>query len=123
MLRKSSDWGWPDRKVEWAEVVGRIRSALEEIRAAVKAPHLVVRIGLTGASPLSSALIRDRDLLLAEAEQAAEQAGATWVEKLESDVAAPGQEAVADAADPILELADRCDAMFAPKGSAPRRRH
>ena len=74
---------------EWSEVVSRVRSALEEKRAAVRSRHAVVRLGLTGASPLSWALIRDSDLLLAEAEQAAEQVGDTWVEKLELDIAPP----------------------------------
>lgn len=50
------------------------------------------------------ALIRDRDLLLAEAEQAAEQLGHTWVEKLELDLAPPRAETAEDIADPIFEL-------------------
>ncbi|MER9655817.1 DNA repair exonuclease [Mesorhizobium sp. M0152] len=97
---------------EWSDVVGRFRSALEETRASVRSRHAVVRLALTGASPLSWALIRDRDLLLAEAEQAAEQVGDTWVEKLELDLAAPRTEAAEGAADPILELAQsmRADA-------------
>ena len=90
---------------EWSDVVGRVRSALEEIRGSVSSRHAVVRLGLTGASPLSWALIRDRDLLLAEAEQAAEQVGDTWVEKLELDLAPPGTETAESVADPVLELA------------------
>ncbi|MGO4642577.1 exonuclease SbcCD subunit D [Mesorhizobium sp. 2RAF45] len=98
--------------VEWSEVVGRVRAALEDVRASVTSRHAVVRLGLTGASPLSWALIRDRDLLLAEAEQAAEQVGDTWVEKLELDLALPRTEAAEGVADPILELAQsmRADA-------------
>ena len=98
--------------VEWSEVIGRVRAALEEIRASVRSRHAVVRLGLTGASPLSWALIRDRDLLLAEAEQAAEQLGDTWVEKLELGLAPPGTETAGGVADPILELAQsmRADA-------------
>ena len=56
---------------------------LKRSRRAVRSRHAVVRLDLTGATPLSWSLIRDRDLLLAEAEQAAEQVGDTWVEKLE----------------------------------------
>ncbi|GLS35708.1 DNA repair exonuclease [Mesorhizobium tianshanense] len=98
--------------IEWSEVVGRIRSALEDIRPSVRSRHVVVRLGLTGASPLSWTLIRDRDLLLAEAEQAAEQVGDTWVEKLELDLAAPKTETAEGVADPIFELAEsmRADA-------------
>ncbi|MER8963606.1 DNA repair exonuclease [Mesorhizobium sp. M0701] len=91
--------------VEWSEVVGRVRSALEDIRGSVRSRHAVVRVGLAGASPLSWALIRDRDLLLAEAEQAAEQTGDTWVEKLELDLAPQSAETADDVADPIFELA------------------
>ncbi|MER8370521.1 DNA repair exonuclease [Mesorhizobium sp. M0306] len=91
--------------VEWPEVVGRVRSALEDIRASVRSRHAVVRLGLTGATPLSWALIRDRDLLLAEAEQAAEQTGDTWVEKLELDLAPPTTDTADGIADPIFELA------------------
>ncbi|RUV66276.1 MULTISPECIES: DNA repair exonuclease [unclassified Mesorhizobium] len=98
--------------MEWSEVVGRIRSALADIRASVRSRHVVVRLGLSGASPLSWALIRDRDLLLAEAEQAAEQAGDTWVEKLELGLAPPRTETSEGVADPIFELAEsmRADA-------------
>ncbi|PAQ06588.1 metallophosphoesterase family protein [Mesorhizobium temperatum] len=97
---------------EWSEVVGRIRSALEDIRASVRSRHVVVRLGLTGASPLSWTLIRDRDLLLAEAEQAAEHVGDTWVEKLELGLAPPRTETPEGVADPIFELAEamRADA-------------
>lgn len=90
---------------EWSEVVSRVRSALEDKRGAVRSRYAVVRLGLTGATPLSWSLIRDSDLLLAEAEQAAEQVGDTWVEKLELDIALPPTETAGDAADPIVELA------------------
>ncbi|MDW6020655.1 DNA repair exonuclease [Mesorhizobium sp. BAC0120] len=91
---------------EWSEVVGRIRSALEDIRASVRSRHVVARLGLTGASPLSWAIIRDRDLLLAEAEQAAEQMGETWIEKLELGLSQPRTETPEGVMDPILELAE-----------------
>ncbi|TPI48487.1 MULTISPECIES: DNA repair exonuclease [unclassified Mesorhizobium] len=98
--------------VEWSEIVERVRSALEDVRASVRSRHAVVRLGLTGASPLSWALIRDRDLLLAEAEQVADQVGETWVEKLELNVSPPAAETSEGVADPIFELAEsmRADA-------------
>ena len=89
--------------VEWSEAVGRIRSALQDIRSSVRSRHAVIRLSLTGASPLSWALIRDRDLLLAEAEQVAEQTGDTWVEKL--DLAQRSADAAEGIADPVFELA------------------
>lgn len=98
--------------VEWSEVVGRVRSALGAIRASVRARHAVVRLALAGTSPLSWALIRDQDLLITEAEQAAEQVGDTWVEKLELDIAPLGPQTIEGIADPIFELAQsmRADA-------------
>ncbi|WP_027062517.1 metallophosphoesterase family protein [Mesorhizobium loti] len=101
-----------DGTVEWPDVVGRVRSALEDLRTSVRTRHAVVRLTLTGASPLSWALIRDRDLLLAEAEQVAEQVGDTWMEKLELTLATPSLETPDGIADPIFELAQsmRADA-------------
>jgi DNA repair exonuclease SbcCD nuclease subunit len=91
--------------VEWSEAVARVRSSLETLRASVPSRHAVVRLALTGSSSLSWALIRDKDLLLAEAEQAAELVGDTWVEKLELDLTQPQAEAPEGTADPIFELA------------------
>ena len=91
---------------EWSEIVGRIKRALEDIRASVRSRHVVSRLALTGASPLSWAIIRDRDLLLAEAEQAAEQVGDTWIDKLELGLSQPRTETPEGAMDPILELAE-----------------
>lgn len=91
--------------LEWPEAVGRIRSSLEQNRASVRSRHAVVRLSLTGTSPLSWKIIRDRDLLLGEAEQAAEQVGDAWIEKLELDLSPPNSETSDGVADPVLELA------------------
>lgn len=91
--------------IDWPDVVGRIRSALEDIRASVRSRYVVVRLSLTGTSSLSWTLIRDRDLLQAEAEQAAELADGVWVEKIELRLAPATTEDHAGIADPIFELA------------------
>lgn len=91
--------------IEWLEVVTRVRVALEQMRSNVRSRHALARVNLTGASPLSWQLIRDKDLLFAEAQQVAEQLRDTWIEKLDLDVISPGAEAVEDTADPIYELA------------------
>ncbi|MER9243455.1 DNA repair exonuclease [Mesorhizobium sp. M0633] len=91
---------------ELPEAVGRIRSALEQSRIAARSQYLIARLGLVGASGLSWTMIRDKDLVLAEAEQAAEQVGNTWVEKVELNLSAPGTGKSEDVADPTLELAE-----------------
>lgn len=93
------------RTVEWAEVVARLRVALEQLRSNVRSRHALARVNLTGATPLSWKLIRDKDLLLAEGQQVAGQLGDTWIEKLDLDVVSPGGDAAADIADPTYELA------------------
>lgn len=92
--------------VEWAEAVGRIRIALEEVRATVRSRNAVIRLRLVGTSPLSWSVLRDRDLLLAEAKQLGEHVGDTWVEKLEIDLLDHGSQSSEGAADPIFELAE-----------------
>ncbi|MBZ9708627.1 DNA repair exonuclease [Mesorhizobium sp. ESP7-2] len=91
--------------LEWSEAIARIQSGLDQSREATRSRYLVARLGLIGASALSWAIIRDRDLVVAEAEQAAEQVGDTWVEKLELDLSAPAVGDSGNVADPTLELA------------------
>ncbi|MER9223220.1 DNA repair exonuclease [Mesorhizobium sp. M0644] len=91
---------------ELPEAVGRIRSALEQSRTAARSQYLIARLSLVGASALSWTMIRDKDLVLAEAEQAAQQVGNTWVEKVELNLSAPGTGKSEDVADPTLELAE-----------------
>ncbi|MGX5804877.1 metallophosphoesterase family protein [Bradyrhizobium sp. Arg314] len=90
---------------EWSEAIVRIRAGLEQSREVARSRYLVARLGLIGTSALSWSLMRDRDLAVAEAEQAAEQVGNTWVEKLELALWAPGVGDLGSAADPTLELA------------------
>ncbi|RWA81749.1 DNA repair exonuclease [Mesorhizobium sp.] len=90
---------------EWNEAIVRIRAGLEQAREEARSRYLVARLRLVGTSTLSWSLMRDRDLAVAEAEQAAEQVGDTWVEKLELDFSAPAVGDSGNVADPTLELA------------------
>lgn len=90
---------------EWSEAIIRIRAGLEQSREGARSRYLVARLRLVGTTALSWSLMRDRDLAVAEAEQAAEQVGDTWVEKLELDLSASAIGALGDVADPTLELA------------------
>ena len=87
--------------------VGRIEDAMGVTRDRTRSAHLVGRLRLTGATPLSWQLRRDRDLLLAETEQRAEGIGKTWIEKIEIATTAPISTSTGNpSADPVLELGE-----------------
>ncbi len=88
--------------VEWPDIVRSIRKRMEDLRAAVVAPHLVLRLKVTGSSQLAWQVIRDRDLLQSEAEQVGAQTGSVWIDKLELDVRPPIE--ASSGADPVQEL-------------------
>lgn len=89
----------------WRDAADLIEHSIGVARDRTRSSHLVGRLRLTGATPLSWQLRRDRDLLLAEIEQRAEGVGKTWIEKIEITTTAPiNTPAGAATADPILEL-------------------
>ncbi|WP_312951075.1 DNA repair exonuclease [Agrobacterium sp.] len=91
----------------WRETADLIEAAMGNARDQANSTHLVGRLRLTGATPLSFQLRRDRDLLLAETEQRAESIGRTWIEKIEVATTAPTSVTSGDtAADPVLELGE-----------------
>ena len=89
---------------DWRELPARLEAGLAPLRDATRSPQLVARLTLTGATPLAFRLRRDADLLRAEAEQAAERVGRSWVEQLALDVAPPGFAADAAEAGALAEL-------------------
>lgn len=91
---------------DWRSAMERIETAMGEARDRTRAPHLVARVQLSGRTPLAWKLRRDRDLLLAEAEQRAEGMGQTWIEKIEIATEAPAQTGGVSAADPVNELGE-----------------
>ncbi|MCG8273844.1 DNA repair exonuclease [Aquamicrobium sp. NLF2-7] len=91
----------------WREAAELIEQSIGAARDGTRSPHLVGRLRLTGATPLSWQLRRDHDLLLAETEQRAEGLGKTWIEKIEIATTAPTGTPVGGAsADPVLELGE-----------------
>ncbi len=74
---------------DWPGVVARLGAALAAARGAAVSPELVARLDLTGATPFAWQIRRDLDRLREEARRCAEDVGATWIEKLELDLAAP----------------------------------
>ncbi|MFW7355907.1 MAG: metallophosphoesterase family protein [Brucella sp.] len=89
----------------WRDAADLIEHSIGVARDRTRSSHLVGRLRLTGATPLSWQLRRDRDLLLAEIEQRAEELGKTWIEKIEITTTAPiSTPDGAATADPVLEL-------------------
>lgn len=98
--RVSVDAGGLD---DWGELVSAVTRALEQARDVVASEHLVARLRVIGATPLSWRIRRDLDLLKTEADDRGSLIGACWIEKLE--VATHSRtETAQSAADPLLEL-------------------
>jgi DNA repair protein SbcD/Mre11 len=74
---------------DWPDLVAALRQAVQSARRDQTADHLVLRLRLTGSSPLAWRARRDLDLLLTEARQTAEATGSVWIESLETDLTAP----------------------------------
>jgi DNA repair exonuclease SbcCD nuclease subunit len=91
----------------WRETAELIEQGIGVVRDRTSSADLVSRVRLTGTTPLSWQLRRDRDLLLAETEQRAEGLGRTWIEKIEIATTVPISAPAGGAtADPVLELGD-----------------
>ena len=88
---------------EWSELADAVTHALGQARQASVSRELVVRLCVTGATPLAWRMRRDADLLMTEAEERSARIGATWIEKLEIGATPPGAEATAST-DPLHEL-------------------
>ena len=88
----------------WREAVETIEKGLGAARDQTRSEHLVGRIMLSGETPLSWQLRRDRDLLLTEIEQRAENIGKTWIEKIEIATNVARSTGDDSAADPVIEL-------------------
>ncbi|SIP96483.1 DNA repair exonuclease SbcCD nuclease subunit [Rhizobium sp. RU20A] len=87
---------------EWRDLLGRVDAALRSLRDSRRAAHLILRVTLTGPTPLAWRLRRDRDLLLAEIESIAQSRGANWIESVDIDCT---DAQAADGTDPVAELA------------------
>ena len=91
----------------WSEAAELIEQGIGMVRDRTRSPHLVGRLRVTGATPLTWQLRRDHDLLLAETEQRAEGLSKTWIEKIENATTVPVSAPVGGStADPVLELGE-----------------
>lgn len=92
--------------IDWRDLVAALGAALRAARRDHGADHLVLRPVLTGATPLAWRLLRDLDLLQAEAVAVAEGLGSVWIDKLENHCRG-GEGAVS--AGPLADLAALID--------------
>lgn len=69
---------------EWTDLVNALKQSLRAVRREHTGEHLIVRPLLTGSTPLAWRVGRDLDLLLAEAQNVAEQIGSLWIDKIET---------------------------------------
>lgn len=88
---------------DWRDLITAVTRALEQTRDSVVSEHLVARLRVTGATPLSWRIRRDLDLLKAEADDRGSLIGACWIEKLEVATHSPDESAESPA-DPLVEL-------------------
>ena len=86
------------------EMARRIGERLDELRAGVEAEHLVVRLELTGGTPLNWQLRREPEGVETEARHRAGMAGNAWIEKVEIATEDPGGAGTAPGA--VEELAN-----------------
>lgn len=90
---------------EWSDMLDAVRNAFLRARNANAADHVILRLTLTGATPLAWRLRRDGDLLQAEIDNVAAGIGGCWVEKIELECRNPDAGTGTVMADPVDELA------------------
>ncbi|OCP37177.1 metallophosphoesterase family protein [Ensifer sp. LC163] len=90
---------------DWGDMLDAVRNAFLQSRETTAADNVILRLTLTGATPLAWRLRRDADLLQAEIDNVAAGIGGCWVEKIEQDCRSPDAETGTAIADPVDELA------------------
>lgn len=90
---------------EWSAMLDAIARAFQRSRETTVADIVILRLTLSGATPLAWRLRRDGDLLHAEIDNVAAGIGGCWVEKIELDCRSPDAEISTAMADPVDELA------------------
>ena len=69
----------------WHDLVARLETSLQDAATRSVSDHLVVRLAVSGTTPLAWNMRRDADLLRTEAETRAKSLGDVWIDKLEID--------------------------------------
>lgn len=88
----------------WRDVLDSVSREIARLRKRLPADNLILRLTLTGRTPLAWRLRRDADLLETEMANIAAGLGGCWIEKVEVQCRAAGDAGYASA-DPVGELA------------------
>ena len=99
---------------EWRDVLDTVRQALTRVTVDTAAENVILRVTLTGATPLTWRLRRDTDLLRAEIDNIAAGIVGCWIEKLELACRSPLAEKRGAMLDPVDELAALVEADVLP---------
>ncbi|WP_173513306.1 metallophosphoesterase family protein [Sinorhizobium psoraleae] len=91
--------------VEWRDALDLVTRGLARLRHQISAENLILRLSLTGASPLAWRLRRDADLLETELTNIAAGLSGCWVEKIELHCREPRDEYHRPSREPVEELA------------------
>ena len=100
--RLSVDLGGVD---DWRAMLDRVGQALSAARQGAGADHLILRLFLTGTTPLAWKLRRDPDFLAAELSNLAAGLNGCWIEKIEIECRSLAPEGGLTGPDPVEELA------------------
>jgi DNA repair exonuclease SbcCD nuclease subunit len=90
---------------DWRQMLERVGETLASLRNHAGADHLILRISLTGTTPLAWKLRRDPDFLLAETTNLAAGLNGCWVEKIDIDCRGMDAGTALAGPDPVEELA------------------
>ncbi len=90
---------------DWRQMLEKVGETLASLRNQAGADHLILRLSLTGTTPLAWKLRRDPDFLLAEITNLAAGLNGCWVEKIDIDCRGMDAGTALTGPDPVEELA------------------
>lgn len=90
---------------DWRQMLDAVGEALSSLRHRSSADHLILRISLTGSTPLAWTLRRDPDLLAAELSNLAAGLSGCWIEKIDIECRGVDFAVSLSGPDPVEELA------------------
>lgn len=90
---------------DWRQMLDTAGNALSTLRRRTQADHLIVRLSLTGSTPLTWKLRRDPDLLSAELSNLAASLPGCWIEKIDIECRGVDASVSLSGPDPVEELA------------------